>query len=398
VTVDPKVGTMTQNPDGSWTFTPAADYHGQNLDLAVKVANKAGENTASARLDVTPVVDPARPSLAMTGQQQVLTFGQDGTGAVMNQGNLNTGGAMSQLAAEFTVLGGPQVASDGLHGATFMSYATASTPDEFYVWNPADLTVRVNGHEYATGINTQADGDSHRYTVLWDGATGNLRVMQDGVVAKTITGVAQGYQIPGDGKLVLAQDQDRFGGGFEAKDAFHGQILGASMARSLPDPAQLVGAPLGSVMQGQSGLIIDIGAQVGAFVDHTGHHQLEQQGAIASAVQQVDTAVSTVRPGATLNMNIGAGAPADRSDRVTGMSMSGLPAGTVLSDGHGHSQTVTSPGQAINVQGWSTGTISAQLAGTATGTHRVTVNVVTTGPNGDQISTAQETQISIANH
>lgn len=398
VTVDPRSGTITKNPDGSWTFTPAPNFHGTDLGLTVKVANRAGENTAVARIDVTPVVDPARPSLVVTGQQQALTLGADGTGAVMNQGGLKTGGPMSYLAAEFTVLGGQQVATTGNHGATFISYGAAGNPDEFYVWNPGDLTVRVHGTEYATGINTQADGDSHRYTVLWDSATGQLEVLKDGVVAKTITGVARGYQIPGDGKLVLAQDQDSVGGGFAPQDAFHGQLLNAALARTPPDRARLAEAPLGAAMQGQAGLIIDIGAQGGSFVDHTGHHQLQQQGSITATTQQVDTSVGAVRPGATLALNLGAGAPTDRSDRVTGTVMSGLPAGTVLNDGHGHTHTVSGPTETVNLNGWTTGSISAQLSPTASGTHSVAIAVTTTGPSGDTATATRATQLRIASH
>lgn len=398
VTVNPRTGTIAKNPDGSWTFTPSPDFHGTDLGLTVKVSNRAGENTVDARIDVAPVVDAARPVVSVTGQQQVITFGDAGTGAVMNQGNLNTGGSMSYLAAEFTVIGGPQVATEGIHGATFLSYGTTRTPDEFYIWNPSDLTVRINGAEYKTGIDTGADTASHRYTVLWDGATGQLDVLRDGVVAKTLTGVARGFQIPGDGKLVLAQDQDSLGGGFQPKDAFHGQILSAALARTPPDRARLAAAPLGSVLQGQSGLIIDIGARGGAFVDQTGRHQLEQQGAITVTTQQVDTSVGTVRPGATLNLNLGAGAPRDRADQVTGMIVTGLPAGTVLNDGQGHTHTVTGPADAVNVMGWSTGSISAQLAGNSLGSHTVTVAVTTTGPGGDTATATQGTRIRVANN
>jgi prepilin-type N-terminal cleavage/methylation domain-containing protein len=395
LTVNPRSGTVTKNSDGSWTFTPAPNFHGTDLDLAVKVANRAGENTAVARIDVTPVVDAPRPVVAVTGQQQVITFGESGTGAVMNQGTLATGGSMGYLAAEFTVIGGPQVATSGIHGATFLSYSTPSNPDEFYIWNPANLTVRVHGTEYPTGINTQADSASHRYTTLWDSSTGRLEVLRDGVVVKTINGVAQGYQIPGAGKLVLAQDQDSFGGGFAPQDAFHGQYLNAALARTPPDRTRLATSALGAAMQGQAGLIIDIGARAATFVDQTGHHQLQQQGAITATTQQVDTSVGAVRPGATLLLNVGAGAPRDRTDPVTGIVMSGLPTGTVLNDGQGHTHTVTGPSDMVNVMGWSTGTISAQLAGGSVGTHTVAVAVTTTGPTGATATATQATQVRV---
>ncbi len=397
VRVDAAAGTITRQADGTFLFTPAPNFHGSNLNIDITVRNGAGSNVASASVDVTPVVDAARPTLQVEARQQVLTFGQDGSGAVYHAGNLQTGGAMQALAVEFTVLGGPQVASSAGHGATFVSYATAQTPDEFYVWNPGDLTVRVRGTEYATGVNTQVDSASHRYTVLWQGQTGRLQVLKDGVAVFTRDGVAQGATIPGDGKLVLAQDQDSFGGGFAAQDAFHGQYLGATFAKVVPDPARLAANGLGAALKGDPGLIIDVAASAGGFVDLTGRHQIQQQGSIASTSQLVDTSVGSVRPGAMLNLNLNAGGPTDRADRVSGMTMSGLPSGSVLNDRHGHTHTVSGPGERIDVSGWSVGTVTAQLPPGVTGTFRPAVQVVTTGPDGQTAIATSDTTLQVAN-
>lgn len=397
VAVDPAVGTIVRQADGTFLFHPAANFHGTNLNLDITVRNGAGTNIARASLDVTPVVDAAQPVIQVAAQQQVLTFGQSGTGAVYHAGTLQTGGGMNALAAEFTVLGGPQVATQGQHGATFLSYATTQSSDEFYVWNPADLTVRIQGREYATGLNTQVDSASHRYNVLWQSQTGRLQVLRDGVVVFTREGVAQGYTIPGDGKLVLAQDQDSFGGGFAPQDAFHGQYLGATLAKVIPDPARLAASGLGAVLRGDPGLIIDVAATSSGFVDLTGRHQIQQQGAITSTAEQVDTAVGSVRPGSVLTLNLNAGAPADRADRVTGMTMSGLPAGTVLNDRHGHTHTVSGPGEVIDVSGWSAGTVAAQLPPGVTGTFRPAVQVVTTGPDGQQATATRDSSVQVAN-
>jgi len=193
----------------------------------------------------------------------------------------------------------------------------------------AIFTVRVHGTEYTTGRRAPRLMETgHRYTVLW--ARNRCRrpargVDKDGVVAKRVAGVAQGYQIPGDGELVLAQDQDSVGGGFSPRDAFHGQLLDAGLARTPPDRARLAEAPLGAAMQGRASASSSTSAPKAdplsttpGTINYGGRDQSPRH------PQQVDTSVGAVRAGATLAMSLGAGAPRDRSDAVTGMVMSGL--------------------------------------------------------------------------
>jgi prepilin-type N-terminal cleavage/methylation domain-containing protein len=382
VKVDPSVGTVVKQSSGSWVFTPAANFHGSNLNLEVKVANAAGETTTNARLDVTPVTDAAVAKLGVVAEQQVMKFDAAGTGAVMNRNNLQGGGPMNQLAVEFTVIGGPQVATVGSHGATFISYATTRSNDEFYVWKPEDLTVRIGGREYPTGINTTRDTESHRYTVLWDSATGGLDVLVDGVVAKHLDNIARGTTIPGDGKLVLAQDQDAYGGGFSPNDAFRGQIFNAAMARTKVDTAQLANNNLGNVLHGSNDLIIDIQAQGRGFVDTTGKHQIDSQGSIVSANVMVDTAIASPNPGARLRLDTLVTPPADTGDQISSTTISGFAAGTIISDGPLHVHTVTGPGDLINVRDWSVSTLTAQLPLGSRENMDVRLEVTTTGPDG----------------
>jgi prepilin-type N-terminal cleavage/methylation domain-containing protein len=388
VKVDPSVGTVVKQANGSWVFTPAANFHGSNLNLDVQVANAAGQTTATARLDVTPVTDAPVAKLGVVAEQQVMKFDAAGTGAVMNRNNLQGGGPMSQLAVEFTVIGGPQVQTVGSHGATFISYATTRTNDEFYVWKPEDLTVRLGGHEYATGINTTLDTASHRYTVQWDSATGGLDVFVDGKVAKHLDNIARGTTIPGDGKLVLAQDQDAYGGGFSPNDAFRGQIFNAAMARTRVDAAQLANNNLGNVLHGSNDLIIDIQAQGQGFIDTTGRHQINSQGSIVSANVMVDTAIASPNPGARLRLDTLITAPADTGDKITSTTLSGFAAGTVISDGPQHVHNVTGPGDIINVRDWTVSTLTAQLPVNSRENMDVRLEVTTTGPDG---STATST-------
>ncbi|MCZ8487002.1 hypothetical protein O9993_23350 [Vibrio lentus] len=83
-----------------------------------------GDGTASTPLPINSwlalLTDPAQVALSMTAEQQVITLGTSGTGSVMNQGQLQTGDHITQLAFEFNIIGGPQVDSHGIHGATFL--------------------------------------------------------------------------------------------------------------------------------------------------------------------------------------------------------------------------------------------------------------------------------------
>lgn len=382
VRVDPAQGTITPGPGGTWVFTPAPNFHGTDVPLTIGVSNQNGDIEAEAKLTITPVTDPPTPHVVATAEQPVITFGQSGTGAIITEGTLQSGGPISQLGVEFTVIGGPQVATQGIHGATFISYGVQGNPDEFYVWNPADLTVRVNGREYQTGIDTTADTDSHRYSFLWDSATGTLEAYVDGQLRKQITGVAQGYQIPGGGKLVLAQDQDSLGGGFAPQDAFHGQYLNAAVSSGPVDRAALAQAPLAEVLGGQPELLIDVQAHGTGFVDSTGHHQLHQQGDISAQPVMVDTTLAIAAPGSTLHLNLNAGAPADPADRVVGSVLSGLAPGTVLSDGQGHTHRVTSERERIDVTGWNLGGVTAQLPVAHRRDLQLQLESTTQGPDG----------------
>jgi Ca2+-binding RTX toxin-like protein len=57
VSVSPAYGKVSDNGDGTWTYTPAADYHGADVPLSFTVSDGAATDEAVASLDVTPVND-----------------------------------------------------------------------------------------------------------------------------------------------------------------------------------------------------------------------------------------------------------------------------------------------------------------------------------------------------
>jgi Tfp pilus assembly protein FimT len=376
-------------------LTPAADPFCEEMSTSPTIAaatTSKGSSLATGSTSAIPPVAAPQVTFSFNTQQQVVEFGTSGTGSVINNGPLQTGGDMKQLAVEFNVIGGPQVATQGSHGATFLSYGVPGNENEFYVWKPDDMTVRVHGVEYATGIDTTTDTLTHRYSILWSAATAKLQVLVDGVVRFTKDGVGSGYAIPGGGVLALAQDQDRFqfedgtyGGnhGFAPGDAFHGQIFSTAMASRAPDAAALANAPLSSLVGPSNGLIADIQMENGQAKDLTGKHQLTVHGDVVSRTVSVDTSVAIPNPGATLAMTITA-AP-QSGDSLIGLKLVGLLPGTSVSDGAGHSGS----GASIEILGWDLSSLTAALpAGVK---QNMTIGVIATakGRRGDLATAAK---------
>ncbi len=370
------------------TLTPDTDP----FCMAMSNAPSATSNVASGSTATPAIAAASKPaiSFSFTTEQQVIEFANDGTGSVINNGPLQTGGDMNELAVEFNVIGGKQVATSGIHGATFLSYGVNGNSDEFYAWKPSDLTVRINRVEYATGIDTTADSETHRYSILWSAATGRLQVLVDGEVKFTKDGVAQGYTIPGGGVLALAQDQDRFqledgsqGGnhGFSPADAFHGQIFSASMANRAVDPDDLKDAALANVLDPASGLIIDAQMSGGTVTDTTGNHQLTTHGSVVTRTVPVDASLAVPNASATLRISVTVDTAPD--DQLVDLKLTGLLGGTSVQDASGNSGS----GSSINLLGWDLSSLTAVLPGRA---ENMNIGVIATakGIRGDLATSA----------
>jgi hypothetical protein len=201
------------------------------------------------------------------------------------------GSTLRQFSAEVTIVGGHQVAAAGGHGATIMSYATRGNLNEFNMWNPDSLTVEVQGTDYDTHVNVN-DGADHRITATWDSATGRLTVYDNGAVVSQFDNVLHGGAIAGNGKLVLGQDQDSYGGGFEQRDAYQGQVVSATLAHAAPSAATVAKGPLATTLPDDPnvGLITNvvIGPD-GRPIDTTGRATYTTEGAMTAPSVPIST-------------------------------------------------------------------------------------------------------------
>lgn len=286
---------LTAN-DSALCKTYATPTAGDCTGASASASAVAAVATAPASTPTAAAVQPVKPACTptTTAQQakvprQVMTFDATGSGFIMNEGDLDTGGDMRSFTIEVAVLGSQQAAAQGQHAGTMLSYATRSDTNAFQIWNPRSVGLWFGGRNYDTGLDT-TDGRDHRITVTWESATGSLTLFDNG--RQVWTGVARrGESLGGNGKLVLGQDQDSYGGGFDVADAYQGKIVAASVASRAVSATQVASGPVQAYLPSNQGLVTSVTAPSApgqAPTDSTGRHRFTQGGSVRSTTELVD--------------------------------------------------------------------------------------------------------------
>ncbi|UYV77163.1 SVEP1 [Cordylochernes scorpioides] len=92
----------------------------------------------------------------------------------------------------------------------------------FYL-NNSLFVLYVANNRFVTDV-TATDGLWHHICVTWTSQNGDWAVYMDGAQKAYGTDLSPGVVIPGGGILVVGQDQDILGGGFNDPEAFMGEI------------------------------------------------------------------------------------------------------------------------------------------------------------------------------
>ncbi|MTJ47294.1 LamG-like jellyroll fold domain-containing protein [Dolichospermum sp. UHCC 0259] len=108
--------------------------------------------------------------------------------------------------------------------APLFSYAVTGEDNELLLFENTDGKIRfdIGGQRIDTGI-TIADEAWHHWTVTWRSSDGQVLLYRDGEQVFSGT-LKKGYQIKSGGSLVLGQEQDSVGGGFQANQTYTGLI------------------------------------------------------------------------------------------------------------------------------------------------------------------------------
>ncbi|XP_028660616.2 LOW QUALITY PROTEIN: sushi, von Willebrand factor type A, EGF and pentraxin domain-containing protein 1 [Erpetoichthys calabaricus] len=114
--------------------------------------------------------------------------------------------------------------SDGINYGTPISYAVEGSDNAFLLIDYNGWVLYINGKERITDCPSVNDGKWHHIGVTWNNTDGDWKVYIDGKMSDGGKGLAVDSVIPGGGSLVLGQDQDLKGEGFNPVESFVGSI------------------------------------------------------------------------------------------------------------------------------------------------------------------------------
>ncbi|XP_021553668.1 pentraxin-4 [Neomonachus schauinslandi] len=119
------------------------------------------------------------------------------------------------------------------------------------------------------------DGRWHHVCVIWMSTPGRYWLYVDHSLVATGSHFREGYEIPAGGSLVLGQEQDSMGGGFDSSEAFVGSIAGLAIWDQALVPGEVAKLATGREVPGGAILTLDNAQWGGGYVQRVNCSCLE---------------------------------------------------------------------------------------------------------------------------
>jgi len=237
----PDNGEVVINSDGTFTYTPDADFAGSDDFTFTVDDGNGGLDDGTISITVDTVNDA--PVISTDNVPQIgANFG--GTTAdfvnIASTNNVPTG----DITLSFWLNDAVNDNTTGDFPAeTYLSYAVAGDDNEFFVSKNGDngeirFTFNGNANQQDTGILTPTDGLWHNIIVTFNATTGAVEMFLDGVSVYTGT-VPNLGGITAGGSFVLGQDQDNVGGGFQGQQALNGDLADVAIIDGIVTAAEV---------------------------------------------------------------------------------------------------------------------------------------------------------------
>lgn len=264
---------VQQGPWGPCTASPTlrADA-GQ--PRALKPTAQSKGSPAAWTLVPLHSAGPTVPSVAACDVGPVLVFPNAST---QNVAFLSPGFASGLRA--LSVCSWVRMASG--HLGTLLSYATEEN-DNKLVLHGRDSLVPGSVH-FVIGdpafrelpLQPLLDGRWHHVCIIWTSTLGRYWVHVDRRLVATGSRFREGYEIPPGGSLVLGQEQDSMGGGFDSSEAFVGSMAGLAIWDRALVPGEVAKLATGREVPGGAILTLADAQWVGGFVQRANCSCLE---------------------------------------------------------------------------------------------------------------------------
>ncbi|CAI9172586.1 unnamed protein product [Rangifer tarandus platyrhynchus] len=158
------------------------------------------------------------------------------------------------------------------HLGTLLSYATEEN-DNKLVLHGRDSLAPGSVH-FVIGdpafrelpLQPLLDGQWHHMCVIWTSILGRYWLHVDRRLVATGSRFREGYEIPPGGSLVLGQEQDRVGGGFDSSEAFVGSMAGLAIWDRVLVPGEVSNLAMGKALPTGAILTLANATSVGGFV------------------------------------------------------------------------------------------------------------------------------------
>ncbi|KAG6923324.1 amyloid P component, serum [Chelydra serpentina] len=125
---------------------------------------------------------------------------------------------------------------------SLFSYATKAKDNDFLLYKPkpGELSLYVGGElvTFKVPARTGTSAGWEHVCASWESATGIAELWVNGSPLPR-RGLKKGYAVGAQGVLVLGQEQDTPGGGFDINQSFVGEITDVSMWDTLLSPEEV---------------------------------------------------------------------------------------------------------------------------------------------------------------
>ncbi|CAK6444845.1 unnamed protein product [Pipistrellus nathusii] len=155
---------------------------------------------------------------------------------------------------------------------TLLSYATAENDNKLVLHGrdslaPGSIHFVIGDPAFRElPLQPLLDGQWHHMCVIWTSLLGRYWLHVDRRLVATGSRFREGYEIPPGGSLVLGQEQDTVGGGFDSSEAFVGSVAGLAIWDRALVPGEVSHLATGKEFPPGAILTLANAASIGGFV------------------------------------------------------------------------------------------------------------------------------------